>query len=156
MRFGIAVNLKRIAPTQYRNFDFNSMCVFNGKPIAANTSGIFSLEDAETDNGTKIASLVELPTSDFGSLISKRFRKLYIGYETSGAIEFSFKCDDGPENSQMLSAYKSGQKQHRGIVPMSRSDKGTYWMFKIENMSGCDFSLDSITGVPIVLSAGRR
>ena len=156
MRFGIALNLKRIAPSQYRNFDFNSMCVFNGKPIAAGATGIFSLEDAEKDNGTNIASIVEFPTSDFGQMVTKRFRKLYIGYETSGTLTIHFKVDDGTEYSATLTANTTGQAQHRGILNMSRAHQGVYWMFKISNVSGCDFSLDHILGVPIVLTMGRR
>jgi hypothetical protein len=132
------------------------MCVFNGKPIAAGASGIFSLEDAEKDNGTNIDSVVEFPTSDLGKLVTKRFRKLYIGYETSGSITFSFKVDDGTERSEVLYANKNGQKQHRGILDMSRAYQGTYWMFKVSNAEGCDFSLDQIEGVPIVLTMGRR
>lgn len=155
-RFGIALNLKRLAPTQYRNYDFNSMCVFNGLPIAAGSDGIYSLEDAEKDNGTNIASLVEFPTSDFGDMVAKRFRKLYIGYETSGSLTLSWTVDDTTTGSAVLSARKVGQKQHRGIVSMSRAYKGSYWMFKIENAAGCDFSIDMIEGVPVVMTKGRR
>lgn len=155
-RFGISINLKRVAATQYRNFDFNSMCVFNGIGLAANADGLYTLDDAETDNSTDINSYVEFPTSDLGILGSKRFRKLYIGYETSGSIKFTVKVDGGTDDSTILSAAKTGQVQHRGIVPMSRSQKGTYWIFKIENVSGCDFSIDNIEGIPIILTKGRR
>lgn len=155
-RFGISVNLKNIASTQYRNFDFNSMCVFNGKALAANTDGIFSLDDAETDNTTIIPAHVEFPTNDLGGLIAKRFRKLYVGYETSGSIKVSVSVDGGDYEAFTLSAATTGQVQHRGILPMSRSQKGVYWIFKIENVAGCDFSLDNIEGIPIVLSKGRK
>jgi hypothetical protein len=155
-RFGIAVNLKRLAPGQYRNFDFNSMCVFQGKPIAAGSDGIYSLEDAEKDNGTNIDSLVEFPTSDFGALVAKRFRKLYVGYETSGNLTLSWTVDDTTTGSTVLRANKTGQKQHRGIVAMSRAYKGVYWMFKVESAAGCDFSIDMIEGVPVIMTKGRR
>jgi hypothetical protein len=39
---------------------------------------------------------------------------------------------------------------------MSRAYKGAYWMFKVVNASGCDFSIDSIEGVPVVMTKGRR
>ena len=155
-RFGIALNLKRLAPTQYRNYDFNSMCVFQGRPIAAGSAGIYSLEDAEKDSGTNINSLVEFPTSDFGDMVVKRFRKLYVGYETSGNLMLSWTVDDTNTGSTVLTDNKTSQKQHRGIVPMSRAYKGSYWMFKLENAAGCDFSIDMIEGVPVVLTKGRR
>jgi hypothetical protein len=132
------------------------MCVFQGKPIAAGTNGIYSLEDAEKDHTTNIDSHVEFPTTDLGNLVAKRFRKLYVGYETSGNLVLSWTVDDTTTGSAVLSANKTSQKQHRGIVPMSRAYKGAYWMFKIVNAGGCDFSIDSIEGVPVVMTKGRR
>lgn len=155
-RFGIAVNLKRVAPTQYRNFDFNSMCVFNGVALAANVDGLFTMDDAETDNGTEIDSYIEFPTSDLGVLTAKRFRKVYIGYETSGSIKVTVKVDGGADQSYTLSPDQVGQIQHRGILPMSRSQKGVYWIFKVENVDGADFSVDNIEGIPVVMTKGRR
>lgn len=155
-RFGIAVNLKRVAPSQYRNFNFNSMCVFNGKPLAADSGGIFSLEDAEKDNGVNINAVVEFPTSDFGELRAKRFRKMYAGYETSGGLKFTATVDGRLATTYTLSAERTGQLQHRGILPMTRDAKGVYWIFKFENISGADFSLDHLEGIPIFLTRGRR
>lgn len=155
-RFGIALNLKRMAASQYRNFNFNSMCMFNGRPLACNDEGIFSLDDAETDNGTEINSYIELPTTDFGYLGSKRFRKLYVGYETSGSIKVTVKADGGTEASFTLTPAKTGQIQHRDILPMSRRQKGSYWILRIENVNGCDFSLDNIEGILMILTKGRR
>jgi hypothetical protein len=155
-RFGIALNLKRMAASQYRNFDFNSMCVFNGQPIACNAEGIFSLDTSETDNGIAINSYIELPTVDFGYLGAKRFRKLYLGYETSGSLKFTFNIDGGTDASVTLTPSQVGQIQHRDIIPMSRAQKGVYWIFKIENVSGCDFSLDNLEGILISLTKGHR
>ncbi len=155
MRFGLSFNLKISASSQYRNFDFNSMCMFNGKPIAVNSDGIFLLDDSETDNGTKINSIAELPTSILGLMHPKRLRSLYVGYETSGAIKFSVTPDGGDTTSVHLLPAKGRQIQHMGKVHMPRRRKGTYWVFKIENVNGCDFSIDHIQAVPIILSKGR-
>jgi len=141
--------------TQYRNFDFNSMCMFNGVPIAAGSSGISSLNDAEKDNTTNIKSVIELRTSNFGVMHPKRFRSFYVGYETSGSIKFSVTVDGGTTAPFTLVPKKTGQIQHMGKLPLSRAQKGTYWMYKIENVNGCDFSLDHIQGIPIILSKSR-
>ena len=155
-RFGISLNLKKVALTQYRNFDFNSMCNFNGVGIAFGEDGIFSLDDAETDAGTEIDSYVELPSTDFGALRAKRFRKLYVGYETSGMLKMSVSVDDETATDHTLKASKTDQKQHRGVLPMSRAAKGVYWKFIVENVDGCDFSIDNIEGQTMVLTKGRR
>lgn len=155
-RFGISVNLKRTAHTQYRNFNFNSMCVFNGQPLGASSDGLFSLDDADTDDGAAINAYIELPTSDLGVLSVKRFRKFYVGYETSGSIKISTKADGGAVQPYTLPATIIGQLEHRGRMPATRGQKGTYWIFIIENVAGCDFSLDNLEGLPIVLTKGRR
>lgn len=155
-RFGIAMNLKLLAAAQVRNFSFNSMCVFNGVPIAASADGLFTLDTAETDNGTKINSLVELVTSTLGAFQVKRFRKAYIGYETSGSIKITIKSDENIENTYYLTPTNTEQKQHRDILSMTRNAKGVYWMFKIENVNGSDFSIDLIEALPIYLTKGRR
>jgi len=155
-RFGVSINLKQLAVSQYRNFPFNSMCVFNGTALAANSDGIYSLDDAEKDDGTNINSYVEFPTTDFGVLGAKRFRKMYLGYETSGGFKLTTQVDGGADKVVIIPADKRGQVQHRGEIPMSRSQKGVYWILKAANIAGCDFSLDSIEGIPIILTKGRR
>lgn len=154
--FGISLNLNLIAATQYRNFNFNSMCVFNSVPLAANSSGIFSLDDADTDNETDIDAYIEFPTTDFGILNAKRFRKMYFGYETSGSIQVSVNVDGTTSSPFNLTTSETGQVQHRGILSLSREQKGTYWTLIIENVEGCDFSLDNIEGLPIILTKGHR
>ena len=155
-RFAIALNLKRVAPSQYTNYNFNSMCIFNGLPIACNEDGIFSLDDSETDNGTEIDSYIELPTTDFGELRSKRFRKMFVGYETSGNLKVTVVVDGGTAKSFILTAGQTAQIQHRDILPMTRDQKGVYWVISIENVDGCDFSLDNIEGVINFLTKSRR
>ena len=155
-RFGIALNLKRLAPTQYTNFNFNSMCLFNGRPIACNNEGIFSLDDAETDNGVDIDSYVELPTTDFGVLHAKRFRKMYVGYETSGNLKITVIVDGVESSPFVLTSSQTTNIQHRDILPMTRAQKGVYWVIRIENVDGCDCSLDNIEGSLIVLPKGHK
>lgn len=154
--FGIVINLKRLAVSQIRNFDFNSMCVFNGVTLAASDSGLFSLDTSDNDNGTEINSLVELVTTNLGYLGVKRFRKAYVGYETSGEIKIAIKTDEGDFESYTVPPNNITQKQHRDMLSLTRNQKGTYWTFKIENIDGCDFSIDHIEGLPIVLTKGRK
>ena len=155
--FGVSINLKQIAVSQIRNLNFNSMCVFNGNVLASGDAGLFTIDTAETDNGTKINSIVELVTTNFNYLGNKRFRKAYIGYETSGYIKISIKVDESDIfKSYILPTTKTDQTQHRDLLPLTRDQKGTYWTFKIENIDGVDFSVDHIEGLPVILTKGRR
>ena len=49
-RLTIGINAKLNAAFQWTNFNFNSMAVFNGVPVAANEDGLYSLFDADDDD----------------------------------------------------------------------------------------------------------
>lgn len=151
-RLAIAMNLKRLALTQYTNFNFNSMCVFNGVALGANEDGIYSLFDADDDDGTDIDAFFELLTTDFGIPDSKKIRFTYVSLETSGDLVIRYQVDEGTERSFLVPAKKTGQLQHRTYRVDGRSDlRGVYWRTKIENTDGCDFSVDSIDALLMIL-----
>ena len=155
-RFGIGMNLKRLAAWQVRNFPFNSMCVFNGNPIAASEDGIFTLDTGDDDNGTEIDAVVELVTTTFNYLGVKRFRKAYVGYEASGDLTLTITIDQYNTKVYTLTNGDINQLQHRDVLDMTRDLKGVYWQWRIENIDGCDFSIDLIEGLPIYLHKGHR
>jgi len=151
-RLSIATNLKRMASTQYSNFNFNSMCMFNGVALGANSDGIYSLFDADDDDGTDIDAFFELLTTDFGTLKTKKVRFVHVGLESSGDLKIKFQVDEGTEQSFIIPAKKIGQLQHRAYRVDGRNDlRGTYWRARVENTGGCDFSVDSIEAVLMIL-----
>ena len=151
---GLCLRLPNYAPSQYGDYNFDSMCMFQGRPIAAGPNGIFTLDTAETDNGILIYSLIESRTTDFGTSRQSRLRAAYVGYETSGSLKLIIVNDDENERIYTLSPIKASQLQHGNKVSIGRDGKGRYWIFKIENVDGCDFSLDFLEVIPIVM--GRR
>jgi hypothetical protein len=155
VRLGLCLNLKMNAISQYANYDFNSFCMFNGKPLAASVDGIFELDSAQTDHGTLIDAFVELVSTDFGTTNPKRIRSAHIGYETSGYLVFKVKTDDNNEVAYEMQPDKTAQKQYGEKVPLSRMQRGVTWMFRVENRDGCDFSLDAIDLVLVPLHSGR-
>ena len=154
-RLGLCLNLKLNAASQYANYNFNSFCIFNGVPLAASTDGIFELDSATTDNTALIDALVEFVSTDFGVSSPKRIRSAQIGYETSGYLIIRVKTDDDIQLEYVMQPDKTAQKRYAEKLPMSRSQKGVVWMFRIENRDGCDFSLDSIDLVVVPLHSGR-
>lgn len=151
---GLCIRLSNFAVSQYIKYRFKSMNEFQGKYLGAGTDGIFVLDTTEKDSGVDIDSIIELYKTDFGVANQKRFRSVYIGYETSGDLKLTLSNDDGNEREYQLAPIKTGQLQHGGKIPVNRDGKGRYWTFKIENVDGCDFSIDSIEVIPIVL--GRK
>jgi hypothetical protein len=154
-RFGARLNLKRVALSQYGEFNFNSMAVMNGVPIGASSDGIFSLFDAEKDNGTYIASIIETVLSNFGVISKKKPRRLYVSLEASGALLIKLKVDDGDYKNYSFNPKVLGQKEHRTPLSVTSFQKGDYWMVRIENVDGADFSIDDLSGLFIILGMER-
>lgn len=155
-RIGLALNLKNNAASQYIGFNFNSMCRFGDKYLGVNEDGLFTLDDADTDNGTDIDAIVELPTSNLGHNGRKFVRFLYCGYEANGSLTMKIQTDEGSVTTKTLEARTAGNKQHRSRrLAVGRNTDGYYLMFRIENVDGCDFSVDRLDALVIPLNIGR-
>lgn len=157
----LALNMELSAQriSQYLNYNFNSFCKFGDAYLGAGADGIMVLDDdGGLDNAggpgdaTEIYSFFELSTSDFGSDHQKRLRSIYLGGETDGDLKVSIKNDDRNERLSEVNVAYTQNYQHSIKVPVSRSGKGRYWMLKLENVDGADFSIDTIAVVPIILN----
>jgi hypothetical protein len=151
---GLCLELTGKRASQYANYNFNSMCKFNGAYLGANESGIFTLDSGDLDGTDQIEAFFELLTSDYGVANQKRWRSMYIGYETEGNLTLIVKDDDNNERSYTLEPIFAGLEQHGQKVGIGRDGKGRYWMIRIENVNGVDFSVDRIAGIPVIL--GRK
>lgn len=138
--------------SQYEGYNFNSMCKFEDVYLGAGDNGIMVLDSGHSDNTSKIEAFFELVTSDFGSEHQKRIRSVYIGGETNGELQLTLKDDDENERHFVISPNHSGNQQHTMKVSAGRNGKGRYWMFRIDNVNGSDFSVDSITILPILMN----
>lgn len=148
---GLCLGLEKVAPTQYRSYNFNSMCKFGDIHLGANGSGIFILDSGDLDATDDIEAFFELVTSDWGIPNPKRIRSLYVSYETNGNLMLTLKDDDGNQRNYMLDPIHLANKQHTAKVTIGRDGRGAYWMVRIDNVNGSDFSVDRIQAVPIVL-----
>lgn len=149
---GLCMELSGQRISQYLNYNFNSFCSFGDAIIGASEDGLMVLDDGQSDEGDPIISFFELLTSDFGAANQKRIRTVYLGGETSGDIQITVKNDDRNEREKPITVHYTDNQQHRIKVPVSRSGKGRYWMLKLENVDGADFSIDTIAVVPIILN----
>lgn len=148
----LCLHIERLAASQYRNYNFNSLCEFNGVHLGAGENGISVLDSGDLDNTTKILAYLEFPTTDFGSENQKRIRSFYLGYETDGELLLTVKDDDNNERSWIVQNIHGPDKQHSAKISGTRANKGRYWMIRIENLQGADFSLDSLSVLPILLN----
>lgn len=151
-QLGLCLHLLGEQLSQYGNYNFNSLCKFGDMYLGANDSGIFNLDSGDTDAGTSIEAFFELANTDMGVEHQKRIRVAYIGYETNGELAITVKDDDGNERQYTIKPNHIGNKQQTSRVPIGRDGKGRYWMFRIDNVNGSDFGINSITAVPVVLN----
>ena len=136
------------ATTQRVGFPFTSMCKFGGSYLGVSSSGLFSLGGDDLD-GSVIDSYFEPITTDFGIANDKRMRFVYLGFECSGKLTLVITVDEKTERSYNITPKKTGQQRIR--VAIGRDGAGRYWNFRIKNVNGCDFSIDSIDILPIIL-----
>lgn len=147
---GLCLELALLAPTQYVNYNFDSMCKLGDVYLGCNELGIFSLQ-GDTDSDVHIDAFFELLTTDLGIPNQKRIRKAYLGYEASGSLVLEVKDDEDNVRRFTIEASLNDQRQHGVRVPVGRDGKGRYWTFRLENVGGCDFSVDSLDALIMVL-----
>lgn len=149
---GLCLQLERTALSQYGNYNFNSMCKFNGAYLGANENGIFTLDSGDLDDTAEIEAFFELVTSDWGIAHQKRIRSIYLGYEADGNLMLTVKDDDDNQREYLIEPNHFGNKQHSTKLFGDRNGKGRYWMARIDNVNGSDFSVDDIKILPVILN----
>lgn len=150
----IMTSLPNIASSQSAIMNFNGYCRVGEKYLAANSSGIYSIGINNNADGTDIDAYFKLPRTDFGMKNYKRLRSLYIGYEADGQLQLTITADESISRTYTLEPIRDNLKQHGSKINVSRKIIGRYFDLKIENVNGCDFSIDTIDATVIVL--GRR
>lgn len=148
---GICTELSLLALSQYMHYNFNSMCKFNDVHLGCNEYGIFAL-DGNADDNIDIEAFFELVTTDFGSPNQKRIRKVYLGCEASGSLVLEVLDDENNSRRYIVESSLRDQRQYGAKVSVGRDGKGRYWTLRVENIGGCDFSLDSIDALITVLA----
>lgn len=140
-----------IGPTEYRNFDYNSLCQDNeGNVYLASSTGLHKLTGI-SDNSTDIETYFETPTTDFGVNKLKNIPEIYIGMKTQSDISAKTKHDD------VYSMPKtSGTTNGEMITKRIRFGRGTmqrYWGLRIHSETA-PVEIDHIE-VPIYVKSRR-
>lgn len=141
------LNVRKQALTEYGNFQFNSMTEFRGRFLAAGPNGIVQLAAQDLDDAANIDATVVSATSDFGSSFNKRVPRIYVGYKSTGDMEFHTITSQDGKRKYLLSRNGITDIQQRR-VPVGRGPKARYWQFEFINRDGSDFLLESMMVYP--------
>jgi len=146
----LAMEMSRLALSQYKNFAFSSITKWGDKYIATASDGIYELEISQTDNGADIDARIDTLVTDFGANNQKRLRRVFVSgefhdesEEQDKAITLYTKNDGGNERSFPLQIQSKDGKQVNAKADISRDGRGRHWQLRLES-NGMDFSIDAI------------
>ena len=144
-----AINYETNAPSRYDSLPANSMCIFNGKTYMACAAGIYEI-GADDDAGRPIHASATVAQSNFGSTKNKRIPYVYVGMRSSGAMQLKAIANNQSDRYYALNAVGGAVRGSR--ADLGKGLEGQYWQFRVDNVNGADFELDSIEFKPAVLS----
>jgi len=142
----VRTNLKNTASTQYTNFNFTSMCLFNNVILGAGSSGLFRLCCGNTDNNIYINAYFIPYTVDFDDNHHKRLRRVYVGGKFDGQMNLTVTGNGNSVNGPYVIGNNINEIAQVKMISINRGTgyKWVYADFKLENISGSYFAIDSI------------
>jgi len=147
----MALELSIFAFSKYSNYRFNSMCKFGDVYLGCTDAAIYRL-DNDDDAGADIDAYFESAVTDLGLVNQKRIRKVYLGGESKGELKITTKDAEGNAREYTVDPWQQGQQQVGAKTAIGRDGKARFWGFRVENVSGCDFAVDSIDAGIVVLA----
>lgn len=150
-RLTICVGLRKLATSQFSNYNFNSMCKFGNKLLGANEDGIFELDAADKDNSVDIPAHFVLGPTDFGAEQEKRIRSAYVSGRLDGRMKVEVSGDEGEILSQELVPENNQLRITHHKISVGRDVRGKYLRLKMSNLFGADFTISNINAVLVVL-----
>jgi len=145
----VRTNLSNNASTQYTNFNYNSMCRFNGIILGAGTTGLFKACCGDDDNGVNIDAYFIPYTVDFDDNHPKRLRRVYIGGVLDNQLKLTVTGNGYSVNGPYTITHNASETKQVKMFAINRGIgyKWVYADFKFENVAGAFFAVDSILAV---------
>ncbi len=146
----IALNTRIKAVTTYDGVAFNSYANFAGVTLAASADGIVALV-GDDDLGVAIDAYALSGVSDYNNEAFKRILTGYVGYRAAGDLELTLITDEHHEYIYRLEPRQGAESIHASRVKFGRGVDGKYWQWRIANVNGGAFQIDSLTFNPAEL-----
>jgi len=138
------MNLFNQAISTYSNFNFNSIACFNGVYLGATDTGIYTL-GGDKDNGTEIDSKIKTGSMEFGESVLKYARDIWITHRTDGYLKLKLSVDeDATTNIEKQTSIVNDEIREERIKP-PRGLRGRFYTMELNNFSGADFDIDSMS-----------
>ena len=137
-------NTENMAATEYSNYDFMAMAMFNGVPVGIGSGGIYELS-GDDDAGVDIDVDVLSGFDDLGTEDLKRMYNAYVGYKSDGDVRFQVSIDGEPAvRSYIVSHISNTSGIKRGRAKPAKGLKSRYWQVGVKNVAGSDIELEDL------------
>jgi hypothetical protein len=135
-------NTENLAATEYSNYDFIAMAMFNGVPVGIGSGGVYELTGTD-DAGTNIDVDVLSGFDDLGTEDLKRMPNVYIGYKSDGDVQVQVSIDGEPAvRTYTVTNVSNTSGIKRGRAKPARGLKSRYWQVGVKNVIGSDIELE--------------
>lgn len=143
IRKAVVMNLFNYAVSEYKNLNFNSLVQFNGYTIGINEQGAFILEGPD-DLGQLIQARLKSGVEDLakGGILAIP-REAWLAYRSDDGMQLDVRVDEYQDLlSLKFGKVATGIREHR--TKFGRGIKGRFFSWDVKNISGSDFSLESL------------
>jgi len=150
----VVINLLNGAVTTYTNFSFDSFVKVGDAIYGVNSAGIYLL-GGDTDITTDISASFQTFLTDYGMNNDKNLADCVIGLRSDGQVTVESIYSDATGRSAIIASTSDIMTDKR----VSLGRKGTASRFvgnKVTNVSGADFSVDSIYQEILIHKRGKR
>ena len=138
----LVVNIRNKALTLYQNYNFNSLCRFNGKNLGASNSGIFDLESSTMDGTDFVEWNVRTGFLDLHQKSKKKLKQVWFSYSSDGDLLLTVMQMDGVTYEYPLDGIYMTET---GIkVKVGKGIRQKYLALDLKNVDGASLDLDVI------------
>lgn len=139
--------------SEFTNYAFNSFSY----PYAANSDGIYKLDDSIDDNGVAIDASIRTGLMDFGTSLKKQVPVAYIGLTEEGRCLLRvISTDHGIKKERWYEVNARNNALDNTRIKMGKGVKGRYWQFELSNIEGEDFGIESLEMLPFILKRRKQ
>ena len=138
----LVVNIRNKALTAYQNYNFNSLCRFNGKNLGASNTGIFDLEASDMDGLDFVDWNIRTGYIDLHQKAKKRLKQVWFSYSSNGDLILTAIQMDGVTYEYPLDGIYMTETGIR--VKIGKGIKHKYLALDLKNVDGASLDLDVI------------
>ncbi len=136
----ISLNVKNLGLTNYSNYDYNSMSLFDGNVFGAKSDGIYLLS-GDDDDGEDIPWSLKTGKIDIENQLSQKARHVWLSRRSSG--DLLLIVDDGEQEYEYpVTAYNESDDAVR--VKLGKGIRSKYIQLELKNITNETLRLDSL------------